>query len=302
MTRISTFLTCACVLVLACKDEASTGTVPSATASVATAHSAAPSPSSSAAPSHTAAMLPPPPRLTGCTFLAIAGDVKTTPDGGVPRVPDTANDAMITFAADAKLTVRDRVSGRESTLLGAGSAKLCVGGDSEHWLFGGTLTSNAFTGATPGSGDWIVVPGAIVRISSSTARVKVTGDRTEVAVVSGSATIFPVGAILADGGAPDAEGWWHVPSGATWSFSAPPAHKAELVVSCDKQASLARDLAGQLAMADAGIGDLAPKHMAARERARALCAVARFSALGDKALGPRADAADARWRVVVTPP
>ena len=61
-------------------------------------------------------------------------------------------------------------------------------------------------------------------------------------------------------------------------------------------------MAAQLAMADAGIGDLAPKHIAAREETRALCAAARFHALGDKALAPRADAADARWRVVVAPP
>lgn len=288
----------ACVLGLSCKDEPKTTPVPDAAASAAPSAAATPSSTSS----HLAAMPLPPPRATGCTFLAVAGDVKAGPENQVPKVTEPANDLAVTLGADAKLTVRDRASGRESTLLGAGSARLCVGGDTEHWLFGGTFTSSAFTGATPGSGDWVVVPGAIVRVNASTARVKVTGDRTEVAVISGSAAIFPVGATLADGGAPDAQGWWHVPSGSTWTFVEPPAHKADLVAKCDRQASLARDLGAQIAMADAGIGDLAPKHIAAREQARAICAEARFHALGDKALGPRADAADARWRVVVAPP
>ena len=296
MTRFALF---ACALVVACKDEPKTTAVLDAAASTPPSATAP----ASAASSHLAAMPLPPPRATGCTFLAVAGDVKAGPENQLPKVPEPANDVTVTFGADAKLTVRDRASGRESTLLGAGSARLCVGGDTEHWLFGGTFASSAFTGATPGSGDWVVVPGAIVRINASTARVKVTGDKTEVTVVGGSAAIFPVGAILADGGAPDAQGWWHVPSGATWTFVEPPArNKADLVVQCDRQASLARDLGAQIAMADAGIGDLAPKHIAARERARALCAQARFHAVGDKALGPRADAADARWRVIVAPP
>lgn len=287
----------ACALIVSCKDEPRTGTLPSATTSA-----PVPSASASATSAHATVMPLPPPRPTGCTFLAVAGDVKAGPESNLPKVPDSANDQMVTFGADAKFTVRDRASGRESTLLGAGSARVCVAGDTEHWLFGGTFASSATTGATPGSGDWVVVPGAIVRINAATVRVKVTGQKTEVAVVAGSAAIFPVGATLADAGAPDAEGWWHVPSGATWTFAEPPAQKADLVVKCDRQASLARDLAAQIAMADAGLGELAPKHIAAREQARAICAVARFHAQGDKALAPRADAADARWRVVVTPP
>jgi hypothetical protein len=289
-----------CVLVLGCKDEPTTGATPSATTSAAPP----PSVSATATASHAVVMPLPPPRPTGCTFLAVAGDVKAGPENTLPKVPEPANDLMLTFGADAKLTVRDRLTGRESTLLGAGSARVCVGGDTEHWLFGGTFASSATTGATPGSGDWVVVPGAIVRINAATARVKVTGEKTEVAVVSGSAAIYPVGATLADAGTADAEGWWHVPSGATWAFAEPPANKANLVVQCDKQASLARDLGAQIAMADAGasLGDLAPKHIAAREQARAICAMARFHARGDKALAPRADAADARWRVVVAPP
>ena len=283
------------LVVVGCKDEPRTVAVPPLPSSTTIA-------SSPAASTHPAVMPLPPPRPTGCTFLAVLGDVKAGPENTLPKVPEQANDRLITFGADAKFTVRDRVTGRESTLLGAGSARVCVGGDTEHWLFGGTFASSATTGATPGSGDWVVVPGAIVRINAATVRVKVTGEKTEVAVVSGSAAIFPVGATLTDAGAPDAEGWWHVPSGATWAFAEPPANKTDLVVKCDRQASLARDLAAQIAMADAGLGDLAPKHIAARERARALCAVARFHAQGDKGLAPRADAADARWRVVVTPP
>jgi hypothetical protein len=208
------------------------------------------------------------------------------------------SDALFVLHDGSKMTVKAPESGREITFEGPGSIRACVANDPEHWLLKGSILVTPGSGEKPGAEDWIVTPNGIVRYASALAKVRVEKDRTTVRVMNGVASIFaPKPA--ADAGVPP-NTWTEVTAASPADMLAPGPAKP-LVDACQGVAKEARDLGAQVTAEGANLAELAPKHVEARRRARAACALARVAAAAqsDRALWARAEAADAEWRDVV---
>ena len=178
---------------------------------------------------------------------------------------------------------------------------MCRGEDEdEHWLLAGA--AEVTTGA-PGGETWLVVPGfAVVRYAGSAVRAEIQDKVLSVTVRGGVAFALPIGGAPADAGVPlDESGFFRIDAGQTVAFAKSTAPTKTAVDRCAEAAAAARALAGQIVVPDANVGALASKHVDARKKARALCTVALASPGLSAADKTRADAADASWRVVLTP-
>ncbi len=290
----------ACVLLAGCpKDDhaPALGVLPDAAASSSVA---APLPS------------PPPQRNLPCRAIAVIGKV-TDEDGGTSlSLGGQLSDSVFTLDDNAKMTVKNPQSGREMTIEGPGAVRACVGGDPEHWLLRGGISAMPGSGEKPGAEEWVVTPFGIIRFASAFVKIRVEKDRATVRIGSGSASLYGPKVVMA----PDAGGAVTITLGG-WTDATPtapldlvsPGPPKGLVDTCAGLAKQAREVGSQIAQPDANLADLAPKHVEARRKARAACALARAATWGagsgpdktqggDKALSTRAEAADAEWRII----
>lgn len=297
MNRLWTFA--ALAILVSCKD--SPGTPEAGPAPVEAAASAsAPSPSTTAL--GTGATAPPisdAGHAHGCTAIGVKGAIGEV-DGGAVSDAMKVQGKTLTLADGAKVTVKGVTTGKETAFLGPGSAIVCRQDDEdEHWLLAGS--AEVTTGA-PGGETWLVVPGfAIVRYAGSAVRAEIKDKVLSITVRSGLVYALPIGGLAADAGAADESGFLRIDAGQSVAFPKSTAAPKSAVDRCVQAAADAHALATAIIAPDANVGTLAPKHVDARKKARALCTAALASpglAAPDKA---RAEAADASWRAVLTP-
>jgi hypothetical protein len=184
------------------------------------------------------------------------------------------------------VTLKHPQSGREITVRGPAQIRACVNGEEELWIDGGIFEASPRTGESPGAEQWVITGGGVVRYG--VAALKITGGKVQVA--SGSALVL--------GGKGDAgpDAWTRVEANGSAELTAKGPPEA-VVARCEALAEAAAALAGKIASADASLSDLAPRHVEARQLARAACAVAGVRARGTP-LEARAAAAGAKWRAL----
>jgi hypothetical protein len=239
-----------------------------------------------------------PPKNLPCRAIAVTGKVTDVDGGGSLAMGGQLPDSVFELAEGTRMTVKNPQSGREVTFEGAATMRACVAGDPEHWLLRGGFSATPGSGEKPGAEEWLVTPYGILRWSSAMAKVRIEKDRATVRVTSGGVSVYGPKVTTPDGGAPSATGTWiEATSNAPLDLVSPGPPKT-LVDACATLAKAARDLGAQVMSPDANLADLAPKHIEARQKARAACALGRAAAASDKALSIRAEAADAEWRIV----
>lgn len=224
-----------------------------------------------------------------CRAIAVTGSIKDA-DAGTPlAIGAPLSEGVLSLDKDAKLTVKATESGREIGFEGPALVRACVAGDPEQWLLQGAILVTPGSGEKPGSEEWIVTSNGIIRFASAMLRIKTEKDHVTVKVMNGSASVF----------VPKVGQWTDATPTAPADLP-PPENIAALVDSCGSVAKEARDLGAKVTAAGANLADLAPKHVEARKKARATCAVARVAATakGEKALVLKAETADAEWRVI----
>jgi hypothetical protein len=256
---------------------------------------ATPMPSISAAPTASGPIKPLP-----CRAIAVKGKVTDTDGGTSMSLGGQLPDSIFALDEGANMTVKDPASGREVTFEGAATVRTCVGGDPEHWLLtiGGGFSATPSAGEKPGAEEWVITPFGIVRFASAMVKIRVEKQRVTVRVSSGSVSIYGPKLATPDAGAPLAAAEWTDATPTTPLDLLSPGGTKKLVDGCATVAKTARELGAQLVTPDANIGDLAPKHLEARRKARAACALARAASWGDASLFMRAEVADAEWRIV----
>jgi hypothetical protein len=246
-----------------------------------------------------------------CRAIAIGGVVMPDGDAGRPlHTGETLPDGFLALGDGGVVTAKDPASARETTLEGPGIARACVGGEAETWVLRGGFSSVPGAGEAPGAEEWVVTPLGAIRYSAAMMKVGVGKDLVTIKVVHGGAWAFGKMTWLPDAGAmpaagaphPDPSGWTIIPEGATVTLS-PEGDVKSRVDRCAAVAKEARDLGASIVLPDANLSDMAPKHVEARRKARAVCAVARVAAealapnAADRAsLQSRAASADAEWR------
>ena len=202
---------------------------------------------------------------------------------------EVPGDVWIDMAESSKLTTKDPRSGRELSFEGPAHVAPCRPPEDEAWLTTGSMASIPGTGEGPGSEEWVVTALGVVRYGASVLRVTAADpEHAEVHVAAGSAWLWVAEGTVerGDAGLPHAGGGWRrLDAGATLSLTARRSEKIsreddarDAANRCASAAKAARDLAGRIAAPDAALSDLAPRHVAARQGARATCAVARLRA------------------------
>jgi hypothetical protein len=240
------------------------------------------------------------PIVLPCRAIAVLGKVTDVDGGASLSLGGQLPDSLFSLDDGAKMTVKSPSSGREVTFEGAATVRTCVAGDPEHWLLRGGFTALPGAGEKPGAEEWLITPFGIVRWASALVKVHIEKDRATVRVTSGQASVYgPKVTSAPDAGTvtPVVGGWTVASANVPLDLVSPGPPKA-LVDTCASLAKTARDLGAQVMAPDASLGDLAPKHIEARQKARAACALARAASASDKALSVRAEAADAEWRIV----
>ncbi len=243
-------------------------------------------------------------RPHGCTAIGVKGSVTHADAGAVSDAMHVEGETL-TLTAGAKVTVKGVASGREIAFLGPGSALPCRGGDEdEQWLYAGSVDATMTAG--PGAETWLVVPAyAVIRFSGAALHAELgpaANPSLAVSIQNGAAWVLPIAGLPADAGvAADPSGFVRLDAGKALTLPKSGAPAKAAVDRCVSAANDARLLAAALVAPDASVGDLAGKHIEARKRARALCTAALASAGLDPKEKARAEAADASWRVVLTP-
>jgi hypothetical protein len=266
-----------------------------------------------------------------CRAIGVDGIVEPMADDetdGGPPGPALAVDrelsaGRLSLAPGARLVVKDPRTSRETTFIGPGRARACVGEREESWLYGGRFESSLGAGEGPGAEEWVVTPVAVVRYTAAQVRVDVKGELATIAVGVGDAFVWmsddahvrvlrlpDAGASGADAGGREDESDlpWRRVAGATWQVTVAGALDSHLAVeACRARAARSRDLAvAVLSRDDAGRAD-AGREVAdqVRERrlARAACALAavRLGTAPSKSRAADADAireADEAWREI----
>jgi hypothetical protein len=282
-----------CLFILACHDASGgdAGTAPAVSyANVKVVTSA---PSSSAQPPHEA-------RTTVCRVISATGSIHRDSDAGIAP-NDVLGEGYATLTVGSRMAVKNGSTTREAIFEGPGEVRGCVGGDEEMWVTGGTFKSVTGAGETPGAEVWVVTPQGVVRYGSGAQLNMLIGpNKAELKVTAGSARVFPVDAstnLAHDAGT---DGWYPV-SGTTITLTSKQS-AGQLVGACEQAAKSAHDLAVAIETHDASLTDAAPRHVALRQQAHAVCAVAElvaarsFDLVERERLLPRAHAANTRWR------
>lgn len=237
------------------------------------------------------------PSVLPCRAIAVLGKVNDLDGGASLSLGGQLPDSVFSLDEGAKMTVKNPQSGREVTFDGAATVRTCVANDPEHWLLKGGFSAIPGSGEKPGAEEWLITPFGIVRWSSAMVKVRIEKDRATVRVTSGAVSIYAPKPMTPDAGALTASAWIDSNANTPVDLVSPGPPKA-LVDACASLAKTARELGTQVVTPDANLAEVAPKHIEARQKARAACALARASSWSDKALAIRAEAADAEWRIV----
>jgi hypothetical protein len=222
-----------------------------------------------------------------CRLLSVTGDVR----GDESSIPFAAAAALTStpwlhLSNDAKLTVKGPTTGRETGFQGPGMIRPCASGEEEAWVQEGKFASSPGTGERPGGEQWVVTPLAVIRYTTQLVTLTVTAKSLQI-TSKGAAKV-----IAADGTT------WFAVEGSKSLTTTP--NMLDAIASCTARADETRDLAAKIAAPGAALGDLAPRHIEARQLARAFCAIARLRATivqKDDWL-QTIDTADARWRTL----
>jgi len=281
-------LALALLVVWGCKDDKN-GTGPAGSVSYANVKLTAPPSSGSFS---TPAGKPP---ATVCRIISATGPMKRDAasggDGGVSS-GDVMGDSWVDLNAGAKLGIKNGTTTREMLFEGPGAVRACVNGEEEMWMPNGVFTSVIGAGETPGSEVWIVTPHAVVRYGSG-AHLTLTASvpRLDVKLSSGSAWAY----------ATDGAGWTEIAAGKSESFVSKKS-PSQVLGDCEQASKAAHDLGSQIVSRDASLAEAAPQHVAARQKAHAICAIAElvaersFDNIERQRLLPRARSANAKWR------
>jgi hypothetical protein len=238
-------------------------------------------------------------------------------DAGIGAMGEVPNDVWLDLAPGARMVARDPVSTRETSFTGPALARACVDYAEESWIVRGVFESVPGAGERPGGEEWIVTPHATIRYDAAGMRVVVSSTTTDIDVAKGTAFVWVAPEtslrVAMEAGAPahppSADGWVRLDGGLHAVArpdkpAAPDAAASVALAGCTLAAKEAHDLADRIAAADANLGDLAAKHVAARRVARAVC---RGALLRVEALPPSvtrdadltaARAADTSWRAI----
>ena len=270
----------AAMLVVACKDkgnDGSTGAVSYANVTF------------SAPPASVSVSAPKGPQ-TVCRAISVSGQVKRE-DVPLPA-NEVLGDAWVELGPGAKLAVKNGRTSRETLIDGPGAVRACVGGEEELWVNGAVFTSVIGAGETPGSEVWVVTPHGVVRYGSG-ARVtlNIGVPRVDAKVEGGSAWMWQV----------EGNAWVEIAAGKTATLTTRKA-PSQIVGDCEQAAKAAHDLGAAIVAGDASLGEAAPQHVALRQKAHAICAIAELvsarslDTVERGRLLPRAHTANARWR------
>ncbi len=247
--------------------------------------------------------------VTVCRIIGANGDIHrdlpgAAADAGAVASGDVAGDTFFNLMAGSKLSVKNGTTTREMIFEGPGDVRVCVGGEEEMWLTGGTFGSVVGAGESPGAEVWVATPHGVIRYGSA-AHVKLTVavSHAEVQLASGGAWIYAADTLGSrDAGATRAsDGWYQLAVGSPVVFASKKA-PSQILGDCEQAAKAARDLAAQITTHDASLAEAAPRHVVLRQKAHALCAIAElvaarsFDPVERERLLPRAHAASAKWR------
>jgi len=240
-----------------------------------------------------------------CRIVGLEGDVRAedaaqpAPAHGKSGSDAAAGLALVTqqeipveswllLGPASHLVAKDPRTTRETTFLGAGRVRPCVGRREESWVASGAFESILGAGETPGAEEWVVTPLAVVRYTSAKVRIEVGSKATRTALVSGTAFAWrtdDASARLGDGGLIDdagteSDGWQRVTAGTlTFEASAAPSATARAraaVEQCTTLADRSRDLGAMLMAPSVGLPEASAitEQVNGRRLARAACAVA----------------------------
>ena len=275
----------ASLAVVACQDK-SGGSGPTGSVSYAQVHVTAP-------PGSVSASVPKGVQ-TVCRVINASGTLSRddpSHDAGVVA-NDVMGDAWAELGVGAKLAVKNGTTSRETLFEGPGAVRACVNGEEEMWMYTGGFKSVIGAGESPGAEVWIVTPHGVVRYGSG-ARVtlNVSVARVDIKVEGGTAATWSV----------EGNAWTEVGAGKTGTLTTRKA-PSQIILDCEAAAIAAHDLGVAIVSRDASLAEAAPQHVALRQKAHAICAVAELVAarsldpLERGRLLPRAHAANGRWR------
>ena len=245
-------------------------------------------------------------------------------DGGSIPVVSSAvvpDDAWIDVGKASTLTARDAESTRETSYVGPGRFRVCIGHAEEAWVEEGTFESVGGAGERPGGEQWVATPLGVARYDAAKWRIVVTGTTVDVRMSAGTGYFWPADGVAAQFVAPEGgslpgqndQGWVRLDSGtgAKLTVLKPVLTREGATAALERCVATAKEamaLTASLAEPDASLADIAPKDIVARRLAHAACAVAhlRLEALPpsptrDASL-ERVRTAEAGWKALMAPP
>lgn len=242
-----------------------------------------------------------------CRAIAVTGDVRretgaTAGDAAAPALAvgdQLPEPALVALGNDARLTVKDARTGRETALEGPARGRLCVDAENESWIATGTFRASPGAGEALGNEVFVGTPYAAFRYGSATLRATV-GAALELEVTAGSVLVRPAAGARLRANAADAgesAGWVRVPAGSTAVIEPRPGAGNPLpreVAACKAAAEETHQRVKELNAFDSGdLPEHAVAHVEARQRAHAACAIAHANALKHDPSGARRDVAEA---------
>jgi hypothetical protein len=289
---------------------------------------AAPLPSAS----HRAAPPPTPrPPPQPCKAATVIGTVNVVPFADGPKldgdsIPVVASsivpdDTWIDVGKASTLTARDAESTRETSYVGPGRFRVCIGHKEEAWVEEGTFESVGGAGERPGGEQWVATPLGVARYDAAKWRIVVTGTTVDARMAAGTGYFWPADGVTtqftaAEGGSvpgQNDQGWVRLDSGTGAKLSVTKTvltreGATAALERCVAAAKEAMALTASLAEPDASLADIAPKDIVARRLAHASCAVAHLR-IETLPPSPSRDAsleqvrtAEAGWKALAPPP
>jgi hypothetical protein len=246
--------------------------------------------------------------------------------GGAPLVlrGEIPQDAWLALGPHARLVAEDPRTTRETTFLGPGRARACVGRREESWVTAGTFESVVGAGETPGAEEWVVTPFSVVRYGAAKVQIDAKAKETTVTLASGvvflwlpdDARVKRVTSVPADASAPStsSEGWDRLNEGTRTlesSATRPALESARSSVDrCTLLADRSHDLATLLMAPSVGMPDASTvsEQVTTRREARAACALAALrvgslpASSAEESLAGRLHDAVAAWTALPAPP
>jgi hypothetical protein len=271
-----------------------------------------------------------------CRAVTLEGDVRPIHgdpfDGGTTEAPvvlqSTLPEDVWLLAGDrARLVAKDPRTTRETTFVGPGRFRPCVGHREESWVGAGRFDSTVGAGESPGAEEWVVTPFAVVRYASAKLQLEVMPKTMNLAIEAGPVFVWPADDAKSDrhdrapsrGDAAALEDdtdlpWQRVGEGNMHVLSISASAARPAVDTCADRARRAEELTRRImttaveAGASRALSERVAEQVRARRLARAACAVAgvRLALSGESA--ERRDLegilrdANARWAAVPLAP